>query len=298
MKKWMLALALTGGVLTLGACNNTDNGSGEVVAESKAGDITKDDLYNLMKDKYGSPALQQLVYEKVLSDKYKVTDEEVDKKVDELKNDLGPNFEMALAQYGFNSEDDLKETFRIGLLQEKAALKDVEATEEEMKEYYENYKPEIKARHILIGTENQTPEAAEKTAKEVKARLDKGEKFEDVAKEVSTDTLSAQEGGDLGWFQPGTGKMVPEFDAAAAKLKKGEISAPVQTEYGYHIIQVTDIKEKKSYEDMKDEIEYQVKVAKLTPEMINEAMQRELKDAKVKINDKELKNALESNPQQ
>ncbi|ALC91951.1 peptidylprolyl isomerase [Bacillus sp. FJAT-18017] len=290
MKKWMLAFALTGGVLTLGACNNTDNGSGEVVAESKAGNITKDDLYELMKDKYGSPALQQLVYEKVLSDKYKVTDEEVNKKIEELKADLGDQFEMALQQYGYNSEEDLKETFRIGLLQEKAALKDVEATEKEMKEYYENYKPEIKARHILV-----KDEAAAKAAK---ARLDKGEKFEDVAKEVSTDTLSAQQGGDLGWFQPGTGKMVPEFDEAAGKLKKGEISAPVKTEYGYHIIQVTDIKEKQSYDKMKDEIEYQVKVSKLTPEMIDAAMQEELKAADVEIKDKDLKKALESNPQQ
>ncbi|WP_053365477.1 peptidylprolyl isomerase [Bacillus sp. FJAT-27245] len=291
MKKWMLALALTGGVMTLGACNNAANGnSGETVAETKAGNVTKDDMYNLMKDKAGQQALQQLVYEKVLSDKYKVTDEEVNKKIDELKRDLGPNFEAAIAQYGYKSEEDLKETFRIGLLQEKAALKDVKVTEKEMKDYYDNYKPEIKARHILVKDEA--------TAKTVKEKLDKGAKFEDLAKEYSTDTGSAAQGGDLGWFRPGTGKMVEEFDTAAAKLKKGEISEPVKSEFGYHIIQVTDIKEKKSYEDMKKDIEYEVKSAKVTPEMINEAMQRELKDANVKIKDKDLKDTFETGTQQ
>ncbi|WP_059172922.1 peptidylprolyl isomerase [Bacillus sp. FJAT-27445] len=291
MKKWMLALALTGGVMTLAACNNAANGnSGETVAETKAGNITKDDMYNLMKDKAGKPALQQLVYEKVLSDKYKVTDEEVNKKIDELKKELGSNFEAAIAQYGYNSEEDLKETFRIGLLQEKAALKDVKVTEKEMKDYYDNYKPEIKARHILVKDEA--------TAKTVKEKLDKGGKFEDLAKEYSTDTGSAAQGGDLGWFRPGTGKMVEEFDVAAAKLKKGETSEPVKSEFGYHIIQVTDIKEKKSYEDMKKDIEYEVKSAKVTPEMINEAMQRELKDANVKVKDKDLKNTFETSEQQ
>ncbi|WP_409274255.1 peptidylprolyl isomerase [Neobacillus sp. SCS-31] len=291
MKKWMLAVALTGGVLTLGACNNADNGNGgETVAETKAGNITKDDMYNLMKDKAGQAALQQLVYEKVLSDKYKVTDEEINKKIDELKNDLGPNFEAAIAQYGYQSEADLKETFRIGLLQEKAALRDVKATEKEMKEYYDNYKPEIKARHILVKDEA--------TAKTVKEKLDKGEKFGDLAKEYSTDPGTAAEGGDLGWFRPGTGKMVEEFDNAAAKLKKDEISEPVKSQFGYHIIQVTDIKEKKSYEDMKKEIEYEVKSSKVTPEMINEAMQRELKDANVKVKDKDLKDTFKTSEQQ
>lgn len=68
----------------------------------------------------------------------------------------------------------------------------------------------------------------------------KKEDFAVVAKEVSDDTGSAVNGGDLDWF--GKGAMVPEFEAAAFALKKGEISKPVQTQYGQHIIQVTDIR--------------------------------------------------------
>jgi foldase protein PrsA len=280
MKKWILALTLAGGVLALGACNQSGS---DTVAESKVGNITQEDLYNTMKEKYGDQALQQLVYEKVLAEKYKITDKELDAKIDQLKTDLGANFESTLTQYGYKSEDDLKKTMKLGMMQEKAALKGVKVTEKELKDYYDTYQPEIKARHILV--------ADEKTAKEVKKKLDGGAKFEDVAKEYSTDEGSKAAGGDLGWF--GTGKMDPDFEKAAYALKVNEISAPVKSQFGYHIIQLTDKKEKKSYEEMKTEIETQVKSSKLTTEEINKAMQRELKAADVKVSDKDLKDALD-----
>ncbi|MFP5110845.1 peptidylprolyl isomerase [Bacillaceae bacterium C204] len=279
MKKWILALTLTGGVLALSACNQ--NGS-DTVAESKVGNVTQEDLYNTMKEKYGNQALQQLVYEKVLSKKYKVTDKELNAKIDQLKADLGANFETTLAQYGYKSEEDLKKTMKLGMMQEKAAMKGVTVTEKELKDYYATYQPEIKARHILV--------ADEKTAKEVKSKLDKGEKFEDVAKKYSTDEGTKENGGDLGWF--GTGKMDPDFEKAAYALKVNEISGPVKSQFGYHIIQLTDKKEKKPFAEMKDEIETKVKSSKLTTEEINKAMQRELKDADVKVSDKDLKDAL------
>ncbi|MEH7081426.1 peptidylprolyl isomerase [Neobacillus drentensis] len=279
MKKWILALTLAGGVLALSACNQSGS---DTVAESKVGNVTQEELYNTMKEKYGDQALQQLVYEKVLSKKYKVTDKELNAKIDQLKTDLGANFETTLAQYGYKSEDDLKKTMKLGMMQEKAALKGVKVTEKELKDYYDTYQPEIKARHILV--------ADEKTAKEVKSKLDKGEKFEDVAKKYSTDEGSKANGGDLGWF--GTGKMDPDFEKAAYALKVNEISGPVKSQFGYHIIQLTDKKEKKPYAEMKAEIETQVKTSKLTTEEINKAMKRELEAADVKVSDKDLKDAL------
>ncbi|XJZ28106.1 peptidylprolyl isomerase [Bacillota bacterium Lsc_1132] len=282
MKKWMLALALASGVLALSACSQSGS---DKVAESKVGDVTKEELYNAMKDKVGQQALQQLVYEKVLSKKYPVTDKEVNQKVDQLKKDLGSNFQMALAQYGYKSEDDLKKTLRIGMMQEKAALKEVKVTDKELKDYYDKYQPDIKARHILV--------ADEATANEVKQKLAAGEKFEDLAKKYSKDTGTAQKGGDLGWF--GTGKMDPAFEKAAFALKMNEISVPVKTQYGYHIIQKTGEKKKKSFDEMKKEIEYNVKSSKLTNDIINNVMQKEMKAANVKIDDKTLKDAL--NPQ-
>jgi len=79
--------------------------------------------------------------------------------------------------------------------------------------------------HILVKTETE--------AKNVKARLDKGEKFGAVAQQVSL-CPSGKKGGDLGKF--GRGQMVKEFEIVAFKLEKGETSAPVKTQFGYHII--------------------------------------------------------------
>lgn len=275
----MLALTLAGGVIALSACNQ----NGSTVAESSAGDVTQEELYEAMKEKVGAQALQQLVYEKVLSEKYEVSDKELDAKVDELKEQLGDNFEAALAQYGYADVEDFKETMKLGMMQEKAAMKSIKVTDKEVKEYYDNYKPEIKARHILV--------ADEKTALEVKQKLDAGEKFEDVSNTYSTDEAAKAAGGDLGWFGPGA--MDPDFETAAYALKKDEISAPVKTSFGYHIIQLTDKKEKKSYEEMKEQMEKELKSSKLTTEKINEIMQKEIKAAKVKISDKDLEKALE-----
>jgi len=282
MKKWILALTMAGSVLALGACNQT---SSEKVAESKAGNVTQEELYNTMKDKYGQQALQQLVFEKVLSKKYKVTDAELNAKVSDLKEQLGTNFDATLAQYGYKNEADLKKTMKLGMLQEKAAMKNVKVTDKELKDYYASYQPDIKVRHILVKDE--------KTALDVKKQLDAGAKFEDLAKKYSTDTASAQNGGDLGTINnTNKDQYDADFIKGAYALKVNEISAPVKTQFGYHIIQVTEKKEKKSYDAMKKDIEYQVKSSKLTSDDINKAMQTELKAADVKVNDKDLKDAL------
>lgn len=281
MKKWILSLLLLAGIVTLAACNNGDNS--EAVAETKAGNITKDELYEEMKKTYGEQVLQQLVYEKILSDKYKVTDEELDAKLNEVKEQLGSNFEMALAQYQM-TEETFKQSLKLDLLVEKAATADIKVTDEEIKEYYDNYKPQIKARHILV--------ADEAKAKEVKAKLDEGGDFAELAKEYSTDTASAEAGGDLGWF--GTGQMVPEFEEAAYALDVNEVSAPVKSEHGYHIIQVTEKEEKKSLEDMKAQIEQEIKVSKIDNTKMTETLQKELKDAKVKISDKDLSGFMQT----
>jgi foldase protein PrsA len=84
----------------------------------------------------------------------------------------------------------------------------------------------IKCSHILVEKQGQ--------ALAILDRLKKGEKFADIAKELSLDPGSGKRGGDLGYF--GRGKMVKPFETAAFKLAVGEISEPIKTEYGYHII--------------------------------------------------------------
>lgn len=279
MKKWILALALAFGVVALSACGQSGSGN---VAESSAGNITKDDLYNAMKAKYGEQMLQQLIEEKVLAKKYKVTDAEINQRVADIKKQAGSNFQMVLLQNNIKDENELKALIKNQLLIEKATAKDVTVTDKELKDYYASYKPEIRARHILVKDE--------KTAADIKKKLDAGQKFEDLAKKYSTDTGTAQKGGDLGWF--GTGKMDPSFEKAAFALKMNEISGPVKSQYGYHIIQKTGEKQKQSFDQMKAQIEKTLKSSKLTQTVVNNALQRELKSAGVKITDKDLKGAL------
>jgi peptidyl-prolyl cis-trans isomerase C len=94
-------------------------------------------------------------------------------------------------------------------------------------------KTEYHARHVLVASKDQ--------AEQVIKKLKSGAKFEDVAKAQSTDTGSKNNGGDLGWFT--TSRMVKPFADAVKNLKKGDLSAPVQTQYGWHVIQLEDTRD-------------------------------------------------------
>jgi len=135
----------------------------------------------------------------------------------------------------------------------------VKATEDDLKQYYDENKSEfmdqakVKAKHILCKTEEE--------AEAAKARILKGETFEDVAKELSTGP-SGKNGGDLGWFSKE--QMVPEFGTKAFSMEKDALSDPVKTKFGYHIIKVYDQKaaDTKSFEDARAELEQKVNASK------------------------------------
>ncbi len=136
---------------------------------------------------------------------------------------------------------DLLELTRLNVLQqtmEERYLKDKKATDQELRTEYETQvgnlpKLEYHARHILVATEA--------FADNVVKKLEKGGKFEDIAKQESMDS-SKDNGGDLGWFTPD--RMVKPFADAVTSMKPGEYThKPVQTQYGWHVIQLVETRD-------------------------------------------------------
>ena len=125
-------------------------------------------------------------------------------------------------------------------------------SEDAAKVYYEDQvkalkpKDEVQARHILVDTEE--------AAKELKKKIDGGADFATLAKENSKDPGTKEDGGMLGFFS--TGQMVPAFEQAAFALKKGEVSAPVKSQFGWHLIKVEDRRQKPppTFDEVKDRI--------------------------------------------
>jgi peptidyl-prolyl cis-trans isomerase C len=203
-----------------------------------------------------------------------VSGEEVQKEIDQTKEQVGQQaaaagqnlsseeaFQKALGQFGY-TEDEFREEVRTGLLLQKVredAVGGESPTQEEIQNFYEENKdtrftlPEQRCiRHILF-----TPDEEEK-AKEVKQELDDGGDFAELARENSQDPGSAENGGDLGCNPKGG--FVPEFDDAAFKAKEGEIVGPIKTEFGFHVLEVTEIRpsEEVPLEEAAPEIEQQL----------------------------------------
>lgn len=163
-----------------------------------------------------------------------------------------------------------------------AAAKPAEA---DLKRYYEehvNDYGQVKARHILIRTKNSpvpikpgqkdlTDEEALAKTQELRKRLQGGEDFAKMAGEESDDTGSGARGGDLGTFR--RGQMVPSFEEAAFAMKPGELSEPVKSQFGYHLIKV-ESRETKPFEEVKPDLERQLgpqQVQKTVDELVKKA---------------------------
>lgn len=124
------------------------------------------------------------------------------------------------------------------------------ADEEQLRDYYEQHKKEFRApeerrlRHILItlpaDAGDEATQQANETITGIRERLSAGEAFDVLAKEFSQDPGSANDGGDLGWVEPGM--MAPAFDQAAFALDKGSLSEPVKTSFGLHLIELLDVR--------------------------------------------------------
>jgi parvulin-like peptidyl-prolyl isomerase len=203
--------------------------------------------------------LDEMIIDKLLikrSAETKVTDEEVAAQFERIKANFGSEEELKkqLDAAG-QTVEKVKTGMKMRLRQEhwideqikgKADVTDADA-EDFYKKNPEQFKsPEqVRASHILIAVpQDAKPEVVvekEKAAQAIAARVKKGEPFDKLAKELSEDPSAKENSGDLDFFTKEA--MVPEFSKAAFSMKKDEISDPVRSQFGYHVIKVTDRKD-------------------------------------------------------
>lgn len=194
-----------------------------------------------------------------------IDEEELDGVLEELNTELA-NDEERKAYYDENniSDEFIYEQIKDGeYMQEFYAMIEeaIEADEAFLQERYENYVAKVDASHILVEDEA--------TAKVVSEKLSSGEDFAEMAKEYSTDPGSAENGGDLGFFD--RGKMVPAFEEVAFSAEVDSISDPVQSQFGYHIIRVND---KKTVQDMIDDEEKEDTINRYRNQIVQNAIEQ------------------------
>lgn len=154
------------------------------------------------------------------------------------------------------------------------AAEDTEVTDEEVRAFYDDNEDQFTqncAAHILVEDEA--------TAQDLKAQLDAGADFATLAEENSTDTGSGAQGGDLGCQAPGT--FVPEFEAAIESAEEGEVTDPVQTQFGYHLILVNS-KGLQPFEDVEAQIRTQLETPAEDP--LSTFLSEALGDAEIEVN--------------
>lgn len=233
------------------------------------GGISKEKVAEIKEKALNKLIEKELQYQYALEKGIAIPKKDIDNELANMEERFGSSkkFRETVKKAGITMEE-LKGFIKKRLLTAKAMELEVKSksalSDAEIKDYYEKNKSSFKrpvefsASHILIGVDPSASkderEKKLKLAKEVLAKVKKGESFEELAKRYSTDQMSAAVGGDIGKFHKG---MADEsFEKAVLSLKVGEISDIVETLYGYHIIKLTGLKPETqlSFDEVKPDI--------------------------------------------
>lgn len=315
-KMYIVILLVVALALTVTGCGKKAKlkNADEIAVSTKNGNLTAEKYYDEIKEN-NITELIDMIDHNILDKKYKKDKEEneaVEKQINQMKSNYGSNeeqFKSILQQYfGVSTEKGLEEMLRLEYKRNKAVKEYISnhLTDKEIKNYYdENVTGEIKASHILItadvkddATDEEKEKAestAKKTAEKVIKELEKGKKFENLAKKYSKDSATAENGGNLGYFDPSD--MVEEFANAVKDLKNGEYTKePVKTKYGYHIILRVDQKDKKELKEVKDSIKEKLTSQKISEDNSTyyESLVKFREEQKVTFKDSTLKKAYDN----
>ncbi|EHK9949772.1 peptidyl-prolyl cis-trans isomerase [Enterococcus faecium] len=290
MKKRFLALAIVLGTGLLSGCTN----AGEKTAVSyKGGTISEQEVIDSLKKMQGADsAVQQLIVYQVFEDKYgdDVSTKEIDSQYDQTKKQLGDSFDSQLKSAGY-TEQTFKDSIKQSLAFQEGLKKHIKLTDEDLKTAWESFHPEVEAQIIQVASEDD--------AKDVKKAADKGDDFSKLAKDKSTDTTTKEDGGKVK-FDSTTTTVPAEVKEAAFKLKDGQVSDVITstnastytTEY-YVVKMVKNQNKGNDMDKYKKELKEIATDTKLSDSTFqNKVIGEVLKDANVKIKDKDFENVL------
>ncbi|MCH3683870.1 peptidylprolyl isomerase [Enterococcus faecium] len=290
MKKRFLALAIVLGAGLLSGCTN----AGEKTAVSyKGGTISEQEVMDSLKKMQGADStVQQLIVYQVFEDKYgdDVSTKEVDSQYDQTKKQLGDSFDSQLKTAGY-TEETFKDSIKQSLAFQEGLKKHIKLTDEDLKTAWKTFHPEVEAQIIQVASEND--------AKDVKKAADKGDDFSKLAKDKSTDTTTKEDGGKVK-FDSTTTTVPTEVKEAAFKLKDGQVSDVITSTntstYATEYYVVKMVKNQNKGNDMdkyKKELKEIATETKLSDSTFqNKVIGEVLKDANVKIKDKDFENVL------
>lgn len=290
MKKRFLALAILLGTGLLSGCTN----AGEKTAVSyKGGTISEQEVMDSLKKMQGADsAVQQLIVYQVFEDKYgdDVSTKEIDSQYDQTKKQLGDSFDSQLKSAGY-TEQTFKDSIKQSLAFQEGLKKHIKLTDEDLKTAWESFHPEVEAQIIQVASEDD--------AKDVKKAADKGDDFSKLAKDKSTDTTTKEDGGKVK-FDSTTTTVPAEVKEAAFKLKDGQVSDVITSTNAstytteYYVVKMMKNQNKGNdmdkYKKELKEIATDTKLSDSTFQ--NKVIGEVLKDANVKIKDKDFENVL------
>ncbi|RIO40687.1 foldase protein PrsA [Staphylococcus nepalensis] len=289
-------IPVTASALLLGACGNSATDSKEdTIISSKAGDVKVEDVMNKMGDEQIANSSFSILLNKLLADKYKdkVDTKDIDKEVEKEQKQYGgkDQFESMLKQQKM-SLSDYKEQKKLQAYQ-KALLNDkVNISDKEIKEDTK------KGSHILIKVKENKDDKEGLSDKDAKAKAEKfqkqvsenPDKFGEIAKKESMDKSSAKKDGSLGYVIKG--QMEEKFEKALFKLKEGDVSKVVKTDYGYHVIKAD---KEDDFDEEKGKLKSQLIQQKVQkdPKLLTDAYKELLDEYKVDYKDRDIKKAIE-----
>lgn len=265
----------------------------QIKTQYKVDDISQSEEASKILIDYRKTVLDSLVKQNVLMKKAEElklipSEEDLNKQIDErLKTIKDMYSDEAKYQEQLELEDlteeQLKEEIKKSIITEKVQediIKDIKVTDEDIQKYYDENKEKAYTKkagadmyHILVSDEN--------TAKDIKAKLDGGASFADLAKEYGTDGTK-DNGGALGYVEYDATNMDQDFLNGAKTLKEGEISNPVKTQFGYHIIMVKNVQNDgyvEPLDSVKEEIQTNLQSSKNNEAITNKIAEWE-KEAK------------------